>query len=188
MRNDDRTDELLILRAAKGNIGAFEELAKKYRDRIYTVCLMTVKNREDAADASQDALIKIYEKLPQFSFKSSFSTWVYAISRNAALDIFRKKRPDIAENDELLLNIPCDMTVYASPERAAENAELREELARNINELPDDMRTALILRDVKGYSYAEIAQMTDLTEGTVKSRIFRARQRLSRLMSKYLET
>ena len=187
MRNDGITDESLIRRAAKGDTDAFEELALKYRDKIYAVCLMTVKNREDAADAAQETLIRLYEHIGGFAFKSSFSTWVYAVARNCSLDMLRKKRPEAENAEELLNNIPCEMNVYAAPERAAENAELREELSRQINALPEDMRVVLILRDVKGLSYGEIAEMTGLAEGTIKSRIFRERERLRRLMQPYLK-
>lgn len=178
-------DELLIKRAKKGDPEAFEELVQSYRDKIYAVCLRVTKNREDAFDAAQECLIKIYMNIGDFNMKSEFSTWAYVIARNTSLDIVRKRRPEATgdEREFIIMNAPSN----DSPEKEVENNELRKEIIRQVNMLPDDQRRAVILRDIDGYSYAEAAELLGISVGTLKSRLHRAREKLRQSILPYLE-
>lgn len=178
-------DELLIKRAKKGDINAFEELAIKYRDKIYAVCLRITKNEADAFDAAQECLIKIYLKIEFFDMKSEFSTWVYTIAKNTSLDIIRKrKRERFGEETEFLIDNVVDKIV---PEGETLRSELRREIIEKVNMLPEEQRQAIILRDIEGYSYTEAAEILKISQGTFKSRLYRARERLRQSILPYLE-
>lgn len=170
-------DELqLVKRASKGDSEAFRELAEKYQNKVYYLCLRYTKNREDALDCAQTALIKAYYNLSKFGGRSSFATWIYSVTRNVCLDFLRKTKSvlplEVLDECNLLDSVFCD------PSISAENAELHSLLKKLIYELPQDMRRIFILREFDGYSYAEIAELMGIAQGTVKSRLSRARERL----------
>lgn len=169
----------LLRRAQKGDLHATSELMASYEKRIYALCLRMSGDRDDALDCAQEAMVRIWRSLSSYRQESSFSTWVYRIATNACLDMIRKKKVRLAVSLDALTDLgfsPADMS--ADPEAKAIASARKQALADGIAALPLDMRTALVLRDVQGFSYEEIAEILDTQLGTVKSRINRAREKL----------
>jgi RNA polymerase sigma-70 factor, ECF subfamily len=162
-------DELLVRRAQRGERYAFERLVERHEQRLYTLAARVLGSRDEAADAVQDALVRAWLALPRFRGDARFSTWLYRITVNAAHDARAKRRdPPLEEPPD-----PVDPR-----DRFAEQ-ELSSELQRALNSLDESYRVAVVLYDVLGCSYAEIAELTEVPEGTVKSRIFRGRNELA---------
>ena len=162
-------DEQLVQRAQRGDRFAFEALVERHQARLYTLAARVLGSREDAADAVQEALLRAWLGLPKFRGGARFSTWLYRIGLNAAHDQRLKRRDTIAAE-------PPDPT---DPRDRFAESELSGELQQALNGLEESFRVAVVLSDVLGCSYAEIAELTDVPEGTVKSRIFRARSELA---------
>jgi RNA polymerase sigma-70 factor, ECF subfamily len=162
-------DEPLVRRAQRGDRFAFETLVGRYERRLYTLAARVLGSREEAADAVQEALLRAWLGLPKFRGGSLFSTWLYRICVNAAHDVRQKRRtPPAAEPPE-----PPD------PRDRFAESELSSELQLALNALDEPYRVAVVLYDVLGCSYAEIAELMGVAEGTVKSRIFRGRTELA---------
>ena len=175
----ERNEQKLIERASGGDPAAFNQLMAMHEKRMYAVALRMFANREDAQDCLQEAMLRIYRAIGGFKGQSSFSTWVYRITMNTCLDELRRKKNRPSTSLDNLLDqgwSPSDGD--NAPERRAIQSETRKTLAGAIRELPEDMRSAIVLRDVQGYSYDEIAQMLDVNVGTIKSRISRGREKL----------
>lgn len=162
-------DELLVRRAQKGERYAFEKLVEAHEQRMYTLAARVLGSREDAADAVQEALVRAWLALPRFRGEARFSTWLYRIVVNSAHDVRAKRRDRTAEE-------PPDPV---DPRDRFAEQELSSELQRALDALDETYRVAVVLYDVLGCSYAEIAEMTGVPEGTVKSRIFRGRGELA---------
>lgn len=177
-----QTDDLQLIEAARaGDRFALDQLLRRHYDRIHAVTRRIAGSSRDADDATQEALIKIVRNLPKFDGRSSFGTWAYRIATNAALDELRKRkrRPALAlvrddESGEISLE-PVDELAGRSVEAIADRLAIDEAF----DELPDDFRAAVILRDVGDLDYAEIAEVLDIAVGTVKSRIARGRRMLA---------
>jgi RNA polymerase sigma-70 factor, ECF subfamily len=162
-------DEELVRRAQKGDRFAFERLVEQHEQRLYTLAARVLGSREDAADAVQEALVRAWLALPKFRGDARFSTWLYRIVVNAAHDMRPKRR-----------EMPTDeLPEPADPRDRFAEQELSGELQRALDALDESYRVAVVLYDVLGCSYAEIAEMTGVAEGTVKSRIFRGRSELA---------
>jgi len=162
-------DAALVRRAQKGDRYAFEQLVRTHEARMYTLAARVLGSREDAADAVQDALVRAWLALPKFRGDARFSTWLYRIVVNSAHDVRAKRRDRLVEE-------PPDPV---DPRDRFAEQELSGELQRALNALDESYRVAVVLYDVLGCSYAEIAEMTAVPEGTVKSRIFRGRSELA---------
>ena len=176
---DKTSEEILLAKAASGDGAAFTQLMSAHESRMYAVALRMCSNREDAQDCLQDAMLRVYRSLNSFKGQSSFSTWLYRVTMNTCLDeIRRRKMRSSASLDDLLDSGWSPSDENDVPERRMIASEQRRTIDRAIAELPEDMRAAIILRDVQGYSYDEIAEMLDANIGTVKSRISRGRERL----------
>lgn len=177
MRGMDETK--LIRRAAGGDPAAFNELLGMHERRMYAVALRMMGGAEDAQDCLQEAMLRVYRAISGFKAESSFSTWVYRITMNTCLDELRrrKNRPNTSL-DGLLDTGWSPSDEDDTPERHAVRTQTRQALHRYIRELPEDMRAAIVLRDIQGYSYDEIAEILDTNVGTIKSRISRGRERL----------
>lgn len=164
------------MRAAQGgDRRALDDLLRRHHDRVYALCRRMTRNDADAQDATQDALIAVVRGLDRFDGRAAFSTWVYRIATNACIDELRrrKRRPDPG-----LPEIEVE-TVGGAPgidDTVADQLDLDAALAR----LPDEFRAALVLRDVLGLDYAEIAEVLDVPPGTVRSRIARGRAAMAR--------
>ena len=179
-----REQELTIVRRVQhGDVNAFELLVAAYEKNVFNVALQMLGNREDAQDMAQEAFLKAYNSLSSFRGDSKFSSWLYRIVSNVCLDFKRRqgRRPSSSltvEDDEgetLELDIADESQ---SPEALLERKLTREAVRRGLQELPDEQRQILLLREIQGMSYEEISEAMGLEEGTVKSRIFRARKKL----------
>jgi RNA polymerase sigma-70 factor, ECF subfamily len=165
-------DAPLVERAQRGDRRAFEELVERHQHRLYTLAVRTLGSVDEAADAVQEAFIRAWLGLPRFRGGSLFSTWLFRICVNAAHDQRLKRRAE-----------PFDETREpADSQDAFRTSELSGALQAALDELDEDYRVAVVLYDVLGCSYTEIAELTDVAEGTVKSRIFRGRSRLAELL------
>lgn len=175
-------ERLLLKKAKQGDLVAFEALVRIYQNKIYALALRMTENREDAFDVAQEAVLKLYRGLSAFREKSSFATWVYSVTRNAALDFLRKKKSSVSLEELREQGVePCGQ------EDDPESQVLKDEkicaVTAAINALPEQQKTVLILRDIEGYSYEEIAIIIGTTRGTVKSRLFRAREQVRKKYS-----
>ena len=151
---------------------------------MYAVALRMCGNREDAQDCLQEAMLRVYRAIGGFKGQSSFSTWVYRITMNTCLDELRRKKNRQNTSLDNLLDMgwsPADES--NAPEKQAMRSELRRNLNRAIQELPEEMRSAVVLRDIQGFSYDEIARMLEINVGTIKSRISRGREKLREKLS-----
>lgn len=176
MENEERK---LIERASGGDPSAFNRLMEAHERRMYAVALRMCGNREDAQDCLQEAMLRVYRAISGFKGQSSFGTWVYRITMNTCLDELRRKKNKQSTSLDNLLDMgwsPVDEG--NTPEQHALKAETRSCLHSAIHALPDDMRSAIVLRDIQGLSYEEIAQTLDINVGTIKSRISRGREKL----------
>lgn len=183
-----QSPEKLVENAIRGDARAFEILMESHESRMYAVALRMCQNREDAQDCLQEAMIRIYKALPTFKGESSFSTWAYRITMNTCLDDLRRKKNKGASSLDALLDLgwsPADEE--NTPERKLNQNETRREISRAIQSLPEDMRAAIILRDIHGFSYEEIASMLSINIGTIKSRISRGREKLREILSGFAE-
>jgi RNA polymerase sigma-70 factor (ECF subfamily) len=182
---NESTDSKLVRRVQKGDKGAFDILVLKYQHKIVNLVMRYVRDPEQAMDISQEAFIKAYRALPRFRGDSAFYTWLYRIAVNTAknhLAAQRRRPTDI----ELDLQDPEQFDLHArlketdTPEAVMISREMRETVEQAIQSLPDDLRTAIILRELDGMSYEEIAETMECPVGTVRSRIFRAREAISK--------
>lgn len=172
-------EEKLISRAAKGDAAAFNELLGVHEKKMYAVCLRMCMNHEDAQDCLQEAMLRIYRSISGFKGQSSFSTWIYRVTMNTCLDELRKKKNKQTTSLDSLLDTgwsPSDD--YDTPEHHAISGEKKKAIQNAISELPEDMRSAIVLRDIEGFSYDEISDMLGINVGTIKSRISRGREKL----------
>ncbi len=174
------TDEFvaqLVKKAQQGDLYAFEQLVEQHYPKIYNIALGIMGNSHDAEDAAQNVLIKLYRAIADFRFQSKFSTWIYRITTNVCMDELRRhKRGKTVSHEELAEEAMG--TDYSTPEDKALNDEALHSLRQAIDSLKDEHRQVIVLRDINGFSYEEIAQATKCSVGTVKSRINRARTAL----------
>jgi len=174
----------LIQRAAKGDAAAFNQLLGMHERRMYAVALRMCGNPEDAQDCLQEAMLRIFRSITGFKAQSSFSTWVYRITMNTCLDELRrrKNRPNTSL-DGLTDAGWAPEDTGPSPEKHAMQSDMGRQLHAMMQELPEEMRSAVVLRDIEGYSYDEIANMLGVNVGTIKSRISRGREKLREKIS-----
>ena len=185
---DAQAERALIDRAGRGDPSAFEQLLSAQEGRMYAVALRMCGNREDAQDCMQEAMIRIYRAISTFKGQSSFATWVYRITMNSCLDELRRRKARTSTSlDAMLENGFSPSDEYDTPEHHSLQAEQRRLLEKAIAALPEDMRAAIVLRDIQGSSYDEIAEALDTNVGTIKSRISRGRERLRNVLSQQPE-
>lgn len=181
-------DEQASIRLAKeGDEQAFEALVTAYERKVYNYALRSTGNEQDAMDITQEVFLRVFRSLSGFKEESSFSTWLYRITFNICIDFSRKNAKrnenslsldgEIADGKEL--ELPDERH---APEAAYDRKELREEIAGAILRLSEQHREVLVMREISGLSYAEIAEVLELEEGTVKSRIARARENLRKII------
>lgn len=176
----------IICSVLRGNVNDFEKLVTAYEKNVYNIALRMVGDPEDAADMTQETFIKAYRALSSFRGDSKFSSWLYRIASNVCLDFLRSRsrHPQVSlstvdEDDRATFELP-DMR--QNPEEQLMKKLSMEAVRRGLEQLPEQQRQILVLRELGGLSYAELAQTLGLEEGTVKSRIFRARKRLCALL------
>ena len=174
-------DQLLVERVQRGYKRAFDLLVLKYQHKIVKLVMRYVRNPTDALDVSQEAFIKAYRALPNFRGDSAFYTWLYRIAINTAKNhlVVMKRRPvdvDIDLQDPQAYELNARMQDSDTPDAIAQREELRETVEDAIDSLPEELRVAIVLREIDGLSYEEIARSMECPVGTVRSRIFRARE------------
>ncbi len=178
----------LVRLAKAGDQDAFSELVQANQNKIYSLCVRMTGNPEDGADLAQEAFLRAWRSLPSFQEQSSFSTWLYRLANNLCIDFLRRetrRRTAITtvalEGDE---DTPAPEVPdhRPSPERELERKDLRAAVAHGLARLSDEHRQVLVLREIEGLSYEEIGAYLDLEQGTVKSRIARARMALRKIL------
>lgn len=178
----------LIQRAAQGDQDAFAQLLELHQNKVYGLTLRLVGSPEDAMELTQETFFNAWRGLPNFHADSKFSTWLYRLATNAAIDFLRreKRRKGLStiplstdDDSDRVLDIPDQRF---TPQSQLERQELQEAVHRGLGQLSDEHRQVLVLRELNGLSYTEIAQVLSIEEGTVKSRIFRARLALRKIL------
>jgi RNA polymerase sigma-70 factor (ECF subfamily) len=186
-------ESALVRRARHGDLAAYDELIKRYQERIYATIYHMTSNHEDANDLAQDAFIKAFQALKSFKGGSSFYTWLYRIAVNKTINFLkqRKNRTHMSLND-MDFNAEHDPDLMAlisdnTPRRAAGLTELQKKLNEALLKLSEPHRMVVVLHDVQGQSHDEIAEIMDCNIGTVRSRLFYARQQMQSYLADYLK-
>ncbi len=179
----------LINRFKDGDTSAFEEIVLEYQDKIYNLCRHMLQNAHDAEDAAQDVFVKAYQNLNRFKPEASLLTWLYRIAINTCIDYRRKpffeslfktsKEGDVFAVDQL--------SDSPSPERLYESKQISHAIQLTLGRLSEKLRTVIVLKEIEGLSYEEISEILEVSIGTVKSRISRAREELRELLKKFRE-
>jgi RNA polymerase sigma-70 factor (ECF subfamily) len=189
----DASDLSLVRRVQRGDKGAFDALVLKYQHKLVKLVMRYVRNPAEAEDIAQEAFIKAYRALPQFRGDSAFYTWLYRIAINTAKNavVSRDRSPieydlDRHHSDESY-EMQGRMKDSETPEGLVLTDEIRSTVNAAIDALPEDLRTAIVLRELEGLSYEEIAAAMDCPVGTVRSRIFRAREAIDRRLREVFE-
>ncbi len=186
------TDQQLVARVQKGDLRAFDVLVLKYQHKIFSLISRYVHDADEVQDVAQEAFIKAYRALPRFRGDSAFYTWLYRIAINTAKNylVARSRRPpgsDVEIDDAEYFEGGAALREIETPESALFGEELKQVVDRAIAELPDDLRTAVTLREFDGLSYEDIAEIMDCPVGTVRSRIFRAREAIDRQVRQQID-
>ena len=177
------TEQELVRAAAGGDTEAFARLVRTYENKIYSLAFRMCGSADDASDIAQEAFLAAWRGLPSFRGDSGFATWLYRLTSNVAIDYLRrqkKQRGDMSLDDEDLGLDAVD--TGPGPQDAAERTEVRSVVAAGLQELSEGHRQVLVLREIQGLSYEEIADVLEVDLGTVKSRISRARSALRKIL------
>lgn len=188
----DETDKELVSRVNRGDRTAFDLLFGRYQHKICSLVARHVRDPQDVEDVAQEAFIKAFRALPRFRGESAFYTWLYRIAINTAHthQMAKSRRPpgvDIDAEDAQFMDGADRLIENESPDAAASRDELAEAIDQAIAALPDDLRSALALREFEGLSYEQIATIMECPVGTVRSRIFRAREAVDRRIGHLLD-
>ena len=180
-------DQALVERVQRGDKSAFDILVRKYQHKVVKLVSRYVKDHSEVYDVAQEAFIKAYRALPNFRGDSAFYTWMYRIAINTAKNYLvaqgrRLPNIDIEAQDAEQFEGESALKEYATPESMLRREEVQNTVLRTIESLPDDLRTAIMLREIEGLSYEEIAEAMDCPVGTVRSRIFRAREAIDKTL------
>jgi RNA polymerase sigma-70 factor (ECF subfamily) len=180
-------DRRIIERFKNGDTSAFGDIVLKYQDKIYNLCRHMLGDEHDAEDAAQDVFLKAYQALPKFQPKASLYTWLYRIATNTCIDYKRKPVWESLfgsadEGDRLVHDRASD---DPSPEKLYQSKQIEQVLQESLGKLSPKLRAIIILKEIEEQSYEEIAAILDISMGTVKSRIARAREELQKLMKKF---
>jgi RNA polymerase sigma-70 factor (ECF subfamily) len=186
-------EKTLLEKARQGDAEAFEKLIEAYQKKVFNIALRMLGNYDDACDIAQEVFIRAFKSIKDFREQAMFSTWIYKIATNACLDELRRRKNRVfisideevkLEEGDLKRQIEDDKP---SPDIEVEQNEMREEINKAISELSEEHRVVIVLRDIQGFTYEEIAKITKCPEGTVKSRINRARQALKEILKPRME-
>lgn len=194
MATDDLT---LVKRVRSGDQRAFKLLVERYQRKVYAIALGMLKDKEEALDVSQEAFVKVYKYLDHFKGDSSFYTWLYRITANICIDVIRRRggmRGEQVELNEQVLMDTAEANIGAlgsrlgtNPQKSALRRELSEKIQEALAQVPEKHRAILLLREVEGMSYEELAKTLEIPKGTVMSRLFHARAKVQKILSEYLE-
>ena len=189
---DNATDKEIIERVKGGEKEAYDLLVLKYQQRVINLISRFVKNHSDALDVSQETFIKAYRALPNFRGESAFYTWLYRIAVNTAKNHLTVQSRKITKSDYDVTDIEqiegnMSLIEQTTPENLLHKDELQETVLKTIENLPEDLKSAIMLREIDGLSYEDIANVMDCPVGTVRSRIFRAREMIDNKIKPLLE-
>jgi RNA polymerase sigma-70 factor (ECF subfamily) len=190
--SEAQVDQMLVERVQKGDKRAFDLLINKYQHRIISLVSRYVGDQADAMDVAQEAFIKAYRAIDRFRGDSAFYTWLYRIAINTAKNwlVARKRRPpatDIDAADAEQYDIESRLKEQGTPENELLREEIKQTVYDAIADLPEDLRTAIMLREMEGMSYEDIAVTMECPIGTVRSRIFRAREAIDQKLKPLLD-
>ncbi len=192
--NPNREIDAKIVEAIRaGDTGAYRELVEKYQSRIYAMICGMVRDREEAHDLTQDAFVKAFKNLDRFRLEASFYTWLYRIASNVSIDWLRKqkrrKHDEFDESRAVRDSTGMIDPIYQkqSPGKELERSQLKDRIFDAMETLSPEHRQIVLLREVEGYSYSEIAEVMGIPEGTVMSRVFYARRKLQGLLRADME-
>jgi RNA polymerase sigma-70 factor (ECF subfamily) len=191
-QTQDDNDQQLVQRVQKGDKSAFDLLVLKYQHRVLKLVSRFVSDAAEAQDVAQEAFLKAYRALPSFRGDSAFYTWLYRIAINTAKNtlVSNRRRPvdfDLDLQDPEQYDRHAKLKEVDTPEGVLLTEEIRLVVERAMEQLPEDLRTAIILREIEGLSYEEIAEAMDCPVGTVRSRIFRAREAIDKRLQPLLD-
>ena len=172
-------ENLLIQQFKTGDLSIFEIFVKKYQDRIYNLCRYMLGNTQDAEDAAQDVFVKAFRKLKDFRPESSLYTWLYRIGVNTCIDHKSKFRPEPFNDKFLEEDLP---SAGPSPEGCYQSKEVGQAIQSALEQLPKHSRAVIVLKEIEGLSYEEIAEVLKTSVGTIKSRLSRTREDLRRVL------
>lgn len=183
-------DDELVRSAQGGDNRAFDELVRRYQEKVYRLSYKILRHEDDAAEALQDAFLSAYRGLPNFKAESTFSTWLYRIATNASLMKYRKRRDGHVSLDQSQSASedaePLQLADWAAqPPEELLTAETRQVMAEGIERLPEELRTVFVLRDIEELSNAEVAEILGLSVAAVKSRLHRGRIQLRERLNRY---
>lgn len=187
-----QVDQELVERVQRGDKKAFDLLVLKYQRKVVNLVSRYVRNHSEALDVTQEAFIKAYKALPKFRGESAFYTWIYRIAINTAKNhiVAQGRRPpgsDLDANTAEQMDIGMRLQENATPENQLLQDEIAQTVRNAIEDLPEDLKTAIMLRELEGFSYEEIAKAMSCPVGTVRSRIFRARAAIYTKLAPLLE-
>jgi RNA polymerase sigma-70 factor (ECF subfamily) len=194
-QDEKAIDQALVERAVQGDQKAFRQLVERYQRKVYTIAFGVVRNPDTALDVTQDAFVRVHKNLANFKGDSSFYTWIYRIVLNLCID--RKRRQarqaevdyddGIAHGDGFTDGPTLASTGIDNPAQAAHRKELVEHMDRALATLSEEHKSILLLREVDGLSYEELAETLDIPKGTVMSRLFHARKNFQKSLTRYLK-
>lgn len=195
MATDDLT---LVKRVRSGDQRAFKLLVERYQRKVYGIALGMLKDREEAMDVAQEAFVKVHRYLDHFKGDASFYTWLYRITVNVCIDVIRKRgsaKGEAVEFDDAMQLDTAEATTLGTlgsrlgtnPQKSALRRELAEKIQEALEQVPEKHRAILLLREIEGMSYEELAKVLQIPKGTVMSRLFHARAKVQKILSDYLE-
>lgn len=189
---EPEADGVLVKRSQEGDYRAFDALVTKHRGRVYAMIQNMVKNEADSWDLAQEVFVKVWKALPKFEARARFSTWLYRITHNVVYDWMRRRKMAVAgelddgllDREQIAAGALATPAREARPDEALSQGELRNEIEVALARLSPEHREAILLREVQGLEYKEIAEVMDCSIGTVMSRLFYARKKLQTLLTK----
>lgn len=191
----ENNDLQLVERAQAGDRDAFRELVENYQRRVYSICYGMLKNPDDSMDVSQEVFVKVFRYLEKFNGESTFYTWLYRITVNMCIDFIRKNsRMRVVDYDDGIARIEAmdgddnilPSTLGLNPDKVYGRKELRHKMLEALETLTENHRTILVLREVDGLSYDELAEVLNISKGTVMSRLYHARRYFQDALREYL--
>jgi RNA polymerase sigma-70 factor (ECF subfamily) len=193
---EEDADRALVERARKGDNGSFRRLVARYQRRVYSVAYGMLRNHEDAMDVTQESFIKVHRYLANFQGSSSFYTWLYRIVVNVAIDHIRRDKGQSVEYDDGVAQegegIEGDGSLLptilgSNPAKALSRRELLERMQKAIDSLPPYHRAVIVMRELEGLSYKEMAKAMKVSKGTIMSRLHHARHKLQKALAEYVQ-